>query len=252
MEHTSQVLRRAVRNTFWDAYEHMGPLVLVNVLWVVCSAPLVTLPLTTAGVLCFTYEIVVGRDARLRDFFAGAVRLWKPALILMAGTLALLAMAGGNVAFYMKIAREYPMIGVALAGVCFWVTLGVMMALQFVVPAAVELWLADDAEHRERIAWLPQPPVVHARQLGIDAPARSVKAAVKAGFVVFLQAPGVAVLSLAGLILFTGICGGVAVGFVLFWPGVTCLFCHHLYGETVAQLAGLGDRRAEEYRREKG
>ena len=251
MQGTLHVLRRVVRNTWWDAYDHLGQLVLVNVIWFLGSLPIVTLPLTTAGLLCFTYEIAVSREAQLSDLLRGVKRLWLPAVALAVGALALLGMAVGNVLFYLELAQDYPMIGLALAGVCFWVTLGLMLGLQFVVPAAVELWLAEDEVHKERVAWMPEPPVVHGRRLGLGDVPRGVKPALKVGFVVLLHAPAVAMLHLIGLAVFWAVCCSIAVAFVLFGAGVTCLACHHLYAETVAELTGLGDRREQEYRRPK-
>ncbi len=239
---TLRIVRRVARNTFQDAYDHLGLLMLANALWFVCALPVATLPLACAGLMGFTYELATRRDAELKDFFRGAAALWRPAFVLAAGAAALFVMAAGNVAFYLRIAQGYPLIGVALAAVCVWMTLAVLLALQFAAPAAADLRLADDSE---RLARSPRgdlgaEPLV--RRLGMEG-GRGAPAAVKTGFILFLQAPGPAILCLAGQALWWALCVAAAAPVVLCAAGVSALACHHLYAETIAELAGLGDRR---------
>lgn len=248
MKGRADVLGRVMRNTFWDAYDHLGTLVLVNVLWLLACLPVVTIPLATAGMLRVTYEMAVSRDAGLGDFFKGAARFWLPATVLTLVLVVLLCLAAGNVAFYVSLAQAWPFVGVALAALCMWLLFGCLAAGPFVVAAAVELWTAEDEHHLERAAWLPEPPVVHHERLGLPNVSRGVRSALRIGLVLFLQAPVIAGAMLLNLAGFWILCVVSCVGVVLCAAGVTCLACHHAYGETVAELTGLGDRRRNEGR----
>ena len=121
MKDNADVLRRVLRNTFWDAYDHLGVLLLTNGLWsffaigsfalsvstdgVLRAASglfcLIAVPWATAGMLRVTYGMAVSRDARIRDFFTGAVALWKPSMVLAVGALIVVALAAGNILFYL-------------------------------------------------------------------------------------------------------------------------------------------------------
>lgn len=248
MKACSEVLRRVMRNTFWDAYDHLGTLVVANVLWVLFCLPVLTIPMATAGMLRVTYEMAVSRDASVGDFFRGALALWMPSTALGVAALSALCLGLVNVLFYANLAQAYPFLGWALAAFCFWLALALVCAAQFALPAAVELWTADDARHLQRAAWLPRPAVNHCLRLGLETRPASVRTALKVGFLLLAKAPVVAVILLLNLLFFWGLCVATGVGIALVATGVTCLALHHVYGETVAELTGLGDRRAHEAR----
>lgn len=248
MKARSEVLRRVVRNTFWDAYDHLGTLVACNLLWFLLCLPVVTIPLATAGMLRVTYEAAVRREASVGDFFRGMLALWLPSTALILSTCGIVCLAVLNIMFYAGLAAGHPFLGVALAALCFWVVLGWVCVMQFAVPAAVEWWDADSAQHQSVAARAVPQAERHFVRLGFAGQPASVTAALKVGLLLLTQAPAAACAALLSLLCFWGLCVATGVGLVLVAAGVSCLALHHLYRETVAELTGLGDRRSHERR----
>lgn len=267
MRGRTEVLWRVARNTFWDAYDHLGTLVLSNFLsfvmcmaagvvpfalteatslwWLLLALPLVAVLCCAAGMLRVTYNMAVRREARARDFFGGMAVLWRPATALGLISLAVLCLAAANIAFYVDVGGTYPMVGLALAAFCLWVTLAFFVCLQFVLPAATELWTVDAPGPQVSVS---EHPVIHYEQLRQDGTPRTVGASLRIGLTLLLHAPVVAAVVFTNLALFWVLCLATGGGVVFLAAGVTCLTLHHAYGETVAEIAGLGDRRAEESR----
>ena len=248
MKDAGDILRRVVRNTFWDAYDHLGLLLVTNLLWLLFAIPILTLPLATAGMLRVTYEMATSRDARIRDFFTGALALAKPTTALVVAMLLSAALAAGNILFYLGLVPAAPFLGVLLACVCLWLALVVAAAMQFALPAAAELWTAHDPEHVARAAMPTQDRVIYHERLGLPNVTRRVPSALKVGLVLLLQAPTAAGMCLLNLVVFWALCLVTGAGLALLSAGVSLLACHHLYAETIAQITGLGDRRAHEQR----
>lgn len=267
MKGRTEVLRRVVRNTFWDAYDHLGTLVVCNLLsfvicmaagvvpfamaevtslwWVLLCLPLATASCCAAGMLRVTYDMAVRREAGARDFFAGMAALWRPTATLALLSLAVLCLAAANVVFYVNVSAARPLVGLALAAFCLWVTLAFFVCMQFVLPAATELWVEHAPEPNGSVSG---HPVVHYHQLPQAGTPRKLGASLGIGLTLLLHAPMVAAVLFTNLALFWVLCLATGVGAVLLAPGVTCLALHHAYGETVAELVGLGDRRAGEAR----
>jgi len=265
MKGRTEVLRRVVRNTLWDAYDHLGTLATTNFLsFVICIAaaavpfaaarltglwclllclPLAALSCCAAGMLRVTYDIAVRREATVTGFFAGMSAQWRPMAAFAVILLAVLCLAAANVAFYVSVSGAYPLAGLALAAFCLWVTLAFLACLQFAVPAATELWAVDSLGGQGR-----DSGHIHYQQLQQEHVPRTTRASLKIGLILLLHAPVVAAVVLTNLALFWLLCLATGVGAVFLAAGVTCLALHHAYGETVAELAGFGDRRGDESR----
>jgi len=248
MKGTIAVVRRVARNTFWDAYDHMGMLVLTNALWVLLSIPVVTIPWATAGLLRVTYEMVTSRKATLSDFVVGARKFGGHVALVLLLALGWCALAALNVVFYLRLGRESPFLGTLFACLCAWITLAVMLVFEFLLPCLVELKSADDPARIERISWMPRRPIHHARTLFGREVAQSLSSAFRVSVVLTICAPMAALLTLGciGYVWCFAVVSGV--GLVLFGASISALALHHLYGEVVAELCGLGDRRADERR----
>ena len=267
MRGRTEVLWRVARNTFWDAYDHLGTLVVTNFLsfvicmaagaipfamakitnlwWFLLSLALAAVPCCAAGMFWVTYGVAVRREAGVRDFFAGMAVLRRPTAALALISLAVLCLASANVAFYLDLGGAYPLIGLALAAFCLWVTLAFILCMQFVLPAATELWAVGASGPQGSVSG---QPVIHYQQLQQDGTPRTVRTSLRIGVTLLLHAPVVAVVVFTNLAVFWVLCLATGVGAVLLAAGVTCLALHHAYGETVAEIAGVGDRRAEESR----
>ena len=55
---------------FWNTYDYLGTLIVVNILWVLLVLPLVTLPLAFAGLFRVTGRIAAYEETGVRDFFS--------------------------------------------------------------------------------------------------------------------------------------------------------------------------------------
>ena len=124
------------RKWFWNTYDYLGTLIVINILWLLCALPLVTLPLAFAGLFRVTGRIAAYEETGLRDFFVHARQdLGRSFLLcgLYAGALALLA---ANVFFYVRLMDDWPWTGAVLSGVMMWLMVFVCMTAVFTLPLA--------------------------------------------------------------------------------------------------------------------
>ena len=61
-DRAANLLRPAFKGAIWSTYDHIGLLVLANLLWVVLCLPVVTAPAATAGLFHLARQITRGRD----------------------------------------------------------------------------------------------------------------------------------------------------------------------------------------------
>ena len=64
-------VRGIYKKWFWNTYDYLGTLILVNILWVLCSLPVITLPMTMSGLFRVTNRIAAYEETGVRDFFSG-------------------------------------------------------------------------------------------------------------------------------------------------------------------------------------
>jgi uncharacterized membrane protein YesL len=111
-----------LRDTFLDAYLSAIPLITLNVLWFICSLPIVTLIPSTAALFYATYRIAHGKSADRQTFFEGFRRyFWSSWLwgllngVVVAGLVA-------NELFYTRTDSEglVGLRGVFIALGIFW------------------------------------------------------------------------------------------------------------------------------------
>jgi uncharacterized membrane protein YesL len=63
-----------------NAYDAGWDLVLVNLLWVILSLPIITLPFTMAGLAFYTRELAHGDSVNWKDFFRGIKEYFWPSM----------------------------------------------------------------------------------------------------------------------------------------------------------------------------
>ncbi len=122
------------RKWFWNTYDYLGTLIVVNILWLLFALPLVTLPLAFAGLFRVTGRIAAYEETGIRDFFAHTREdLGRSFCIcgLYAGVLLLLA---ANVLFYVRLMDAWPWVGAVLGGVMMWLIVFVCMTAVYVLP----------------------------------------------------------------------------------------------------------------------
>ena len=119
---------------FWNTYDYLGTLIVINILWLLFVLPLVTLPLAFAGLFRVTGRIAAYEETGIRDFFAhtrGDLARSFRLCGLYAGVLVLLA---ANVVFYVRLMDEWPWPGAILSGVMMWVIVFVGMTAVYTLP----------------------------------------------------------------------------------------------------------------------
>ena len=124
------------RKWFWNTFDYLGTLIVINILWLLCALPLVTLPLAFAGLFRVTGRIAAYEETGLRDFFVHAREDLGRSFVfcgLYAGVLALL---GANVFFYVRLMDDWPWTGAVLGGVMMWLIVFVCMTAVFTLPLA--------------------------------------------------------------------------------------------------------------------
>ncbi len=122
------------RKWFWNTYDYLGTLIVINILWILFALPLVTLPLAFAGLFRVTGRIAAYEETGIRDFFGHTRRDLARSFRLCglyAGVLILLA---ANVFFYVRLMDDWPWSGAILSGVMMWVIVFVCMTAVYTLP----------------------------------------------------------------------------------------------------------------------
>ncbi len=119
---------------FWNTYDYLGTLIVINILWVLFVLPLVTLPLAFAGLFRVTGRIAAYEETGIRDFFShtrGELGRCFRLCALYAGAVLLLA---ANVVFYVRIMEDWPWAGAILTGVMMWLIVFICLTGVYTFP----------------------------------------------------------------------------------------------------------------------
>ncbi|MBD3349712.1 MAG: DUF624 domain-containing protein [Candidatus Eisenbacteria bacterium] len=123
----AEILRPTFKRFLWHAYDHLGLLVAVNLLWLLMCAPVVTAPASTAALFRIGRKIASHEDVSIRDFFFGFRAHFLPAIKVGSFTLVVVFMLWVNVDFYSHLGGWATLPGMLLAAVMIWA--GVFLAL---------------------------------------------------------------------------------------------------------------------------
>jgi uncharacterized membrane protein YesL len=162
------MLSRAIKMAFWVTYDHLGKLILVNLIWslsfliplmlgatafatrdpaimVFIGVPLtvlalgIILPVTTAGLAHLAKELIDTRDGSVRNFFAGMRLHWKRAMGIGLLYLFGVASLAVSVWFYAaKVGSAAPWLGYTISALALWCLLLVTLMAMLVMPALVQ------------------------------------------------------------------------------------------------------------------
>ena len=117
----ADLLRPAFKRSVWSTYDHIGLLVLANLLWVALCLPVVTAPAATAGLFHLAQEVARGKNPSLRDFFVGFRIRFLPAFKVGLVDLAALLVLWVNIDFYGHMRGGAVIPGMILAAAMIWV-----------------------------------------------------------------------------------------------------------------------------------
>ncbi|NOZ21783.1 MAG: hypothetical protein GXP25_11945 [Planctomycetes bacterium] len=128
------IIRRTLKHTFWDIYDHVGTLIVVNLLAILFLLPIVTIPLALSGLFHVTHLIVTEQESGVRDFFRGMAPLrWRYTLV--AGlNLVVCLICTVNIWFYLSIRKDLAFLGMLAAGTCFWFAVVFLLGQLYVGP----------------------------------------------------------------------------------------------------------------------
>lgn len=113
-------LRITYKKWFWNTYDHVGTLIVANVLWVLCASPLFTLPASTAGLFRVTSRIAAYQEVSVREFFIGFRTHFWPSARLCGLYFVCLMVLLANSFFYIRLMEDRPWIGAILSGGMLW------------------------------------------------------------------------------------------------------------------------------------
>ncbi|MBN2566145.1 MAG: DUF624 domain-containing protein, partial [Candidatus Eisenbacteria bacterium] len=116
----AELLRPAFRHALWNTYDHLGLLVLANLLWLVLCLPVVTAPPATAGLFHLARALSRGEPAGLRDLLHGFRKHLAPAIKLGVLDLVAFGLLWFNIDFYSHLRGVAAIPGFVLAGALVW------------------------------------------------------------------------------------------------------------------------------------
>ena len=155
------MLAKILTNTFWNFYDHLGLLLLGNIialgilspalLWLaiglarhpgvfeehglqLLAALYATVPIGLAGLGALCHKLVFEEGACWKDFFVGIKRFSLKAYLTFALDLFVLAVLVSNIFFSARWREERPLGALFLGGIALWILIAVVLANQYVLP----------------------------------------------------------------------------------------------------------------------
>lgn len=113
-------LHVAFTRFFWLTYDHLGLMLLANLMWLGLSLGIVTAPAASAGLAALAAKIAAGEDVSLRDLFRGFREHFVPALKVGLFDAAVVLVLWVNVDFYSHLSGRGALPGFVLAGLLVW------------------------------------------------------------------------------------------------------------------------------------
>lgn len=126
----ADLLRPAFKRAIWETYDHIGLLVLANLLWILLSIPVVTAPAAAAGLFHLARRLSRSEPIGLSSFFTGFRSHFWPAFKVGVAELAALLVLWVNIDFYSHLRGGATIPGMVLAAAMIW--LAVLFALMHV------------------------------------------------------------------------------------------------------------------------
>ncbi len=162
-------MAKVLRDSFWISYDHLGKLVVANVLWF-CSSfgpiiiaasvaqhldagarartliltagvafSLLTLPNASAGMLHFTSLLVLKHDAQIKDVFRGIRRYFVQATLFSLLALIVWVVLAANIVFYWTVVGPKNFwLAAVLGGITIWIFAFYNLMLVYVLPLLVQ------------------------------------------------------------------------------------------------------------------
>lgn len=115
--------QRISRTKILGFFDVIGELVMCNILWILCSLPIVTIGASSVALFTCTHKILAREGVRPGTFFAAFQRRWKPASAAWLLTLALVSLIAANLYVMPALEPRWRSVLIASLGVVLLVVL---------------------------------------------------------------------------------------------------------------------------------
>jgi len=130
MRHTNK-LNQIWKRAFWDVYDHLGLIITLSLIWLLCAVTIILAPAATAALFHSAYSIIHNKDTHLRNFFYDIQKYFLKASSTAGSFLIILLAFLLNTKFYIS---HMGVIGILLAGITFWLLLLILVMSIYIFP----------------------------------------------------------------------------------------------------------------------
>ena len=133
----AELLAPAFRTALWRVYDHLGQLIVLNLIWLGLLVPVVTAPAATAALFDIARRIARNEPHGVRVYFRSFADLLLPSLGLGVFSVGVLFIIWVGVDFYSHLggALRYP--GYLLAALLVWLGVFVLLMQAHLMPVLV-------------------------------------------------------------------------------------------------------------------
>lgn len=157
------MLRRVLLGLFWDTYDHLGSVIVSNLLWFIFNLPsfvvivtifsnlpnlkqfifllpipILILPTTTAGLYHLSFQWILGKDVSFKEMFSGIKIYFKRSIILFLIQTFIITLAFINVAFYLRLTKTLGFVSLIFTGLSFWIAIFLFLQSIYIFPIMVQ------------------------------------------------------------------------------------------------------------------
>lgn len=138
-------IRLITKKTFWNTYDHLGRVLVMNFLAVLLSLSLVGIPLAALGLYAAAQRMVNYEDVEMRDFWRYWPKYLKRSLLLMLILIIIFVVLVVNLRFYFVLLGSKGLSGVLgiivslIFGLMVWLFLFFCMFALYVYPVLIAM-----------------------------------------------------------------------------------------------------------------
>ncbi|MBN2090147.1 hypothetical protein JW964_11050 [candidate division KSB1 bacterium] len=145
----SQKYRKATisiinKKAFWNVYDHLGTLILLNLLSVVLILTFIGIPYALSGLFGITKQIAYYEHVEFRDYWSNMKKYFKKAFLLVIFTIIFLFLLAANLYFYyIQIISSHTdanmrIIFSLMLGIMVWLSILFLIFLHYLLPMMVQ------------------------------------------------------------------------------------------------------------------
>ncbi|MBN1351493.1 DUF624 domain-containing protein [candidate division KSB1 bacterium] len=142
--HKAQI-RLISKKTFWNTYDNLGRLLLMNFMTVVLSLTIIGIPFAAIGLFAASRKMVSYEEVEMKDFWRHWQPFWKRGVALAAILIFVFILMLVNLRFYLDMLGSAGASGAASAvlslifGLVIWLFIFFCMLLPYVFPVLIAI-----------------------------------------------------------------------------------------------------------------